>query len=133
MSDERLFELRVDQQEIAAGGEVTGRLAFAHPPHEKLAKVKAVTIELRASVSGSGDRESVVGAKAVLHQGPVTLGELPFRLRVPATGPVSFQGRYVKIVWEVIAELDIPWAIDPKAVQPVVVTPRRATGSIANP
>ncbi len=127
MSSEPLFEVWLEKDRAQVGETIAGRVTFAHPPSEKLAKVKAVTIELRARVHGSGDSESVVGAKGVLRQGPVTMAELPFRLLVPADGPVSFQGRYVKIDWEVVAELDIPWAIDPKRVRPIVVEPRRGS------
>jgi len=45
-------------------------------------------------------------------------------VRVPAGGPVSFQGRYVKMDWMVRVRVDIPIWRDKVLELPFIVTPR---------
>lgn len=124
MSD--LFGVWLERGAFTLGETVTGKVVFPDPSHQGLAKVKAVKVVVHARVHGSGNSERVVAFEQVLSSGPVTAPELPFGARLPDRGPLSFQGRHVKVNWEVVAELDIPWAIDPKKVLPFTVGPRPA-------
>ncbi|MEW5739398.1 MAG: sporulation protein [Myxococcota bacterium] len=122
---DNLFSLWLERGAYALGDEVRGRVLFPDPRHSTLEKVRSVKLQLRARVHGSGDSETLVVHDEQLHVGPLTQEELPFEARLPERGPVSWQGRHVKVNWEVVAELDIPWAIDPKRVAPFEVRPRR--------
>lgn len=123
MSD--LFGVWLERGAYAVGDVVRGKVLFPEPGDEKLAKVKAVNVTVHARVHGSGNGEQVVAFKGAVHQGPVTMRELPFEATLPERGPVSWQGRHVKVTWEVVAELDIPWAIDPKRTLTFTLGPRR--------
>lgn len=123
MSD--FFGVWLERGAYALGDTVAGKVVFPEPGEEKLAKVKAVSLSVHARVHGSGNGERVEVWKGTLHQGPVTMRELPFSARLPERGPLSWQGRHVKVTWEVVAELDIPWAIDPKRALEFKVGPRR--------
>lgn len=127
--DEPLFVVRLDQPRYALGDRVHGRLVFS--PDDRLAKVKLVTVRLRAFVHGSGNDEEAVRVEQQLHQGPVTALALPFEFHLPADGPVSWQGRHVKVDWTVVGELDLPWAVDPKASACLEVVPRGVAVSAA--
>lgn len=121
-----LFGVWLPRERYAPGERLEGKVLFPDLSDEKLAKVKALTVTVHALVHGSGDSEQVVAFSGVVHPGPIDRPEVPFGCELPARGPVSHQGRYVKIDWEVVAELDIPWAIDPKRTLPFTLVPRGA-------
>lgn len=118
------FVVRIDTPEVPAGGQVSGEVSF-DVPDSKLEKARKVTLVCRARVHGSGNGEEIHGGAVVIHQGPIPVGSrFPFAGPVPAQGPCSFDGRYVKISWEILVELDVPFAFDPKAVGHFKVVPR---------
>lgn len=41
--------------------------------------------------------------------------------------PWSYQGHYVSIVWQLVIQLDVPWATDPEKIVPLVLQPDRAS------
>jgi hypothetical protein len=45
----------------------------------------------------------------------------PFELKMPA-GPLTYRGNYINVDWYLDARADIPWAIDPKAQEEVILT-----------
>lgn len=46
----------------------------------------------------------------------------PFELLAPA-GPLSYHGHYLNVDWYLRARADIPWAVDPKAEEDLVLVP----------
>ncbi|GMU59944.1 MAG: hypothetical protein AMXMBFR34_17070 [Myxococcaceae bacterium] len=120
-----VFGVWLEREEYALGDTVRGKVLFPDPRHSELANVAAVKVAVRARVHGSGNSEAVTVLDCALHSGPPTTEELPFSAQLPSSGPVSWQGRHVKVTWEAVAELDIPWAIDPKRVLRFEVGPRR--------
>lgn len=79
-------------------------------------------------IHGSGSEEKVT----VLEWHPILEGDFnagmvinrTLDVRVPAGGPVSFQGRYVKMDWMVRVRVDIPIWRDKVLELPFIVTPR---------
>ena len=45
----------------------------------------------------------------------------PFELILPA-GPLTYRGHHINVDWYLNARADIPWAIDPKAEEEVILT-----------
>jgi hypothetical protein len=78
---------------------------------------KAVFVKLLWRTHGRGNPHRVEVASVALPGGAWSAGQtlqLPFRLRVPAEGPVTSTGDIVSVDWTIRAEVDLPWAIDPK-------------------
>lgn len=79
-------------------------------------------------IHGSGSEEKVT----VLDWHPILEGDFnagmvinrTLEVKVPASGPVSFQGRYVKMDWMVRVRVDIPVWRDKVLELPFIVTPR---------
>lgn len=46
-----------------------------------------------------------------------------FEMTLPA-GPFTYDGHHLEVAWEVRAEADIPWALDPEAEEEIVLEPR---------
>lgn len=121
------FEVSLDVTWVEVGGQISGHVLFLDE-HGQLEKVRKVEITCRAKLHGSGNTEYVDSwSEPVLHAGPIQVpAKLPFSFRIPEQGPVSYEGRYVKIDWTVTVKLDVPWAIDPKQEAVFRVVPRSA-------
>ena len=106
---------------LAVGDTLTG---FVGVEVNQAATCRDLTLTLRWRTHGRGNRTS--GDVKVLHlfEGEWSEGEThlhPFELRLPEDGPMSYSGHLVNIVWELEARADIPWALDPKATQELVL------------
>ena len=51
--------------------------------------------------------------------------DIDFDLKLPTTGPASYNGSLLRIIWSVSARIDIPWAIDDKASVDVLVADQK--------
>jgi len=80
-------------------------------------------------IHGSGtDEEIPLMAERLIHEGAVQPGTpvgCPIQVTIPAQGPVSFAGRYVKLEWVARVRFDIPLWFDKRMWVPIIVTPRR--------
>ncbi len=95
--------------------------------------VRAVRLSLRYYTQGRGDRDSqtVVG-----HEFPVdSYGRVDagFELPVPLAGPISYDGRLIRVLWEVEARVDIKLRRDAKTIVPVLVIPTNGWGLYDRP
>jgi len=74
---------------------------------------------------GRGTRDSGRAGQVDIFRGSLRGGEeraFDFRLTAPRE-PWSFAGRLVSIVWEVEADLDVPWSRNPRFRQRFIVAP----------
>lgn len=123
------LEVFVDRGEIVAGDTITGRVVI----HQDFPKCHGIDVAFERV----GKRLSAAHvAKGRLHAGPVRAGTvLPFQLTFPMTEPFTHQGIEIDVAWRVWASADVPLALDPKAVAPIVVRPRQVSpdgGAIAH-
>jgi hypothetical protein len=84
-----------------------------------------VKVRLEWHTEGRGDRDQQKVDEMVVFQG-VLNAEQPavfaFRLSLPDQ-PWSYAGHYINILWELVADIDLPMAINPKSRLPIVVRP----------
>ncbi len=84
-------------------------------------------IKVRAEwhTEGRGDRDQQKADERVVFQGvlpcrqPAVFG---FRLTLPDQ-PWSYSGHYINIVWDLVADVDLPLAINPKSRLPILLRP----------
>jgi len=85
-----------------------------------------VAIQLRWRTEGPGNtNQHAVGEERLGQQLLMAIDTVTHRasFRLPEQGPISHESKYVTIVWEVHVTLDIPWKIDPKHSEPLLVVP----------
>lgn len=117
-------EIRFDSPQVEAGGMVHGCLFFLDES-SSLDKCKQLVVRCRARVHGSGDSELIEVDPPLARDGAIAVPlKVPFEFEIPDDGPVSYDGRYVKVTWEIEVRLDVPWALDPKQVAVFRVVPR---------
>jgi hypothetical protein len=112
------LHVRVDTPVVECGGEVVGTVGWtvAGDGH------RGLRLELRYRTEGRGDRDSASPVRLALPAQPS--GSMPFRLAVPQGGPISYQGKLIRVIWEVALVVDRPLQSDDVEAVPVTVFPR---------
>ena len=85
----------------------------------KSIKIRRVLLELRWETSGRGDTDRETAREIEIGQGPelpVGLSEFPFEFEAPLA-PASYNGKLIKLYWEMRVRLDRPMALDTKHTQ----------------
>jgi hypothetical protein len=90
-----------------------------------------VWIRLQWHTEGRGDRDQGRVAEIDAFQGVLT-AQTPvrygFNFALPRE-PWSYAGHYINIVWEVVAEIDVPMAPDLRQSQLFILAPSRRPGA----
>lgn len=102
------------------GGEIAGRVRVSA---QQNVGCRGIHVEVGWRTEGRGDTDSEALLNKTVHSGEFPAGqqEFPFRLQLPA-GPISYDGKYIKIVWYAQARIDLAWKRDPKAEKQFLVT-----------
>jgi hypothetical protein len=128
----------VDFQWNVQGGESVGNVSRFDPgstvegtvavtPQTDL-NCNGVKIRLEWHTEGRGDRDRKTTEEIVAFQGVLASGQpavLPFRFTLPDQ-PWSYSGFYINILWELVADIDLPLAINPKSKYPILLRPKGA-------
>ena len=88
-------------------------------------KCNGLSVDLVWRTHGRGNRRSEIAMELTLFEGQWAAGQdisYPFEFTLP-NGPMSYHGHYLNVDWYVRATADIPWAIDPKAEQEILLEP----------
>jgi hypothetical protein len=84
-----------------------------------------VKVRLEWHTEGRGDRDQHKADEMVVFQGVLAAGQpsvFPFRLSLPDQ-PWSYSGFYINILWDLVADIDLPIAINPKSRLPITLRP----------
>ena len=107
-------ELDLTERQRLACVDVSGLARFLERPK---------TVVQFLADHGRGSKNRGEAEKLFLHQGAWQPGEYSYEFEFALFDePISFQGRHINIDWYLRARADIPWAMDPKAVQDIILT-----------
>lgn len=117
--------ITVEPADVTVGQQVRG-----HVEWQADKTPQALDIRLRWVTAGRGTTDSGVAASHTA--GPDQPGGLPpavpFAFTVPVEGPCTYDGRLLRIRWEVHARLRLPWSRDEQEAAVLVVRPLLAAG-----
>jgi len=88
---------------------------------------QAVRVRLARVVAGSEHVETSYVWDEVFYRGRLEPGEdmnIAFAATVPPDGPIGYEGKLFKVYWQIEALVELPYQLDPKAVEPIAVLPR---------
>lgn len=127
----------LEQGIVEVGGVFRGRLRRAGQlddlSSENKQNVRGVRVSLGYTTEGRGDTDEQTVAElefGVDEYGRVDTG---FELRVPSNGPISYDGRLVRLLWSIEARVDVKLAIDRSTHIPVLVIPNGGWGLYHQP
>jgi hypothetical protein len=86
---------------------------------------QALIIMLAWRTEGQGTTDSQVVQKVRHQLSPPAPVNVPFDFEIPADGPVSYNGKLLRILWEIAVVIDIPWAMDKFEYASFQVVPHR--------
>ena len=117
------LQLTLSDEVIELGEEIRGRLVWTPTA---TTKVNAATVTAGWWTEGRGDRDS--GALPLvslnLPGNQFESGQslsLSFVLKMPLLAPFTYDGKLLRILWEVRAHIDVPWASDVRAATRFIV------------
>ena len=105
------------------GGLIRGKV---HVEPKEPIRANAVRVELGWHTEGRGDEDSDTPTSVTVYEGNLsaaTRTTMNFELNVPETGPITYQGHYIHILWTVRAVVDIPWKRDLEQEETVEILP----------
>ena len=132
MADDTGVELTVHNPLVEVGSIVRGRLVRVGELQDlatsSSTRVRELRLALRWVTEGRATTDSeVVDGRTfpVDEYGRLDTG---FELAVPPTGPISYDGRLVRVRWRIEVEVDIKLKRDTSLASDVVVVPRNGFG-----
>ena len=102
---------------VECGATVSGIVSWSGP---KTPRSVSVTLKYKTEGRGSTDK----GEASSVEVAADSQGYHQFHLTVPDSGPVSFDGDLISVIWEVELKLDLKGRRDLKEQQRVEVLPR---------
>jgi len=113
------IELTDNKKTYVQGDTVNGKVYLSV---DKDVKCNDLKLSLRWYTHGMGNRDQGEVACESLFKGDLKPGEYSydFSLKLDKSNP-TYHGHYVNIDWIVHAQVDIPWALDPKAQHDISV------------
>lgn len=112
------LRLHLDSAVAECGDRFTGTIEWGALDIEP----SAVRVQLRWWTEGRGDKDGAVSSRIELPGAPEGSGR--FELTVPPNGPITFDGRLMRVRWVVELVLDHTLRPDPDVEEPVTVLPR---------
>ncbi|MBN2498278.1 MAG: hypothetical protein JXR96_27045 [Deltaproteobacteria bacterium] len=116
------LQVILDRNRLRQGEPLTGEVRVAV---NKEVHCKGLTLESQWQTHGRGERDKGKGPKRLLFRGKWRPHEKQaYRFSLPtASGPCSYHGDLINVVWRLQARADIPWALDPKAAADFALEP----------
>ena len=110
-----MIRLELSQESVHTGERVTGHASWSSSGGKAPHNFRVIC---RWRIEGKGRRkEEVIDRAAGGNQ-------VAFNFEIPLSGPLSYDGKLFRIVWEIVANADIPWARDEEEVKSFLVRPR---------
>lgn len=104
---------------VRYGDELTGQAVWISDGSKEPRRV-LVECRWRREAKGANS-EFTIDEAVIVEVANKSQVTVPFQFTI--YGPPSYEGKLFRIVWEVVARADIPWAIDEVATKVVLVLP----------
>ena len=118
-----MLTIQLDNMTFTVGGRVSGSALWT--PNTTVTP-RQIRVSAIWKTEGRGDKSTGTADELRLEPGPQGFTPpvtIPFALYLPADGPISYDGKILRIMWQIVARIDLPWAKDEIAEQPFRVVP----------
>lgn len=116
-----MIQLSLNRTQLQLGEAVQGNASWTPESGEN---PRNFYVKLQWRTEGRGTVNSAI----VWEQKVPAMGmplQIPINASLPVDGPVTYNGNLIRIIWEVIAGLDVAMRQDPVEVQMLTVMPRQ--------
>lgn len=105
-----MIQIKLENEEVRAGERLRGQALWTSDGGKQPRKIE---VSCQWRIEGKGRPKREVVDEAVEHdvaaRSQVTV---PLDFGIPSLGPLSYEGKLLSIVWEVVARVDLPFALD---------------------
>lgn len=101
-----MINIHLRQPELEAGQQLHGSFTW-HPSQPKTPKAAIVTVAWRTAGRGYIDKQNVTEIRLEPGFGFEVNGASDFSVLIPSTGPVSYDGGLLQIIWEVHVSVNL--------------------------
>lgn len=130
-------QVELEQGIVEVGGVFRGRLQRAGEVDDLASgskqRVRAVQLTLGYETEGRGDVSERTVAEERFPVDGYGRVDTSFRLAVPSNGPISYDGRLIRVLWRIEARVDVKLAMDRTTDIPVLVIPSGGWGLYHQP
>lgn len=117
-----MIRVELSQEKVRNGDSLTGRVVWTASGKKQPRKVEAIC---RWRIEGRGRRkETIVDQELGLEVESRSEVSVPFDFSIPLRGPLSYEGKLFRVIWEIVGRADLPFAIDEVEAKAFTVAPR---------
>jgi hypothetical protein len=117
-----MIRVELSQEKVRNGDLLTGRVVWTASGKKQPRKIEAIC---RWRIEGKGRRkETIVDQELGLDVESRSEVSVQFDFTIPLHGPLSYDGKLFRVVWEVVGRADLPFAIDEVETKAFTVVPR---------
>ena len=120
-----MITITLDRRDYVVGDRVTGHVLW-NPSSQS--NPRGIIVMAQWRTEGRGDSTSDIVAELRADAGPTGFTppvQLPFELTLPSDGPISYNGKLIRVIWEIIVRIDLPMALDTRHKEMFYVFPRQ--------
>jgi hypothetical protein len=121
-----VITITLDRNVLTAGETVAGTATWQP---DRPVNPRAIVISAAWRTEGRGDTSRGHAGEVRFPVGPEgfpPLVTLPFQFVLPPDGPISYDGKIIRILWELVVRIDLPMAVDETYAVPFQVLARGA-------
>jgi len=85
---------------------------------------RSIEVVCRWRTEGKGTKRQEI-VDTVARENPPSEAVIPFDVAIPLYGPLSYDGKLLRVIWEIAVNADLPMARDQHEVKAFSVVPRR--------
>jgi len=116
-----MIRIQMPSEQVEVGSSLKGQVTWTP---EKESKPRGLRVTLGWRTEGRGNKkEGTCDETERTDIAPGSTVTLPFEFHVPIEGPVSYDGKLMKIIWEIMVRADLPFARDEIEKKEIRVVP----------
>lgn len=116
-----MIRIQIPSEQVEVGSALKGQVTWTP---EKESKPRGLRVTLGWRTEGRGNtKEGTCDETERTDIAPGSTVTLPFEFHVPIDEPVSYDGKLMKIIWEITVQVDLPFARDEIEKREIRVVP----------
>lgn len=117
-----MIRVKLEKEEVLNGEPLRGQAEWTSEGKEP----RKIEVTCRWRIEGKGRRaEELVDLEIEANMAARQQITIPFEFVIPVLGPLTYDGKLFRVVWEIVANADMPFALDERDIKSFIVRPRR--------
>lgn len=97
-----MFDIQLDEDTVRAGESISGRITIKSNNVDSTSS--SIEIKTKWNTEGNGSEAWGTPSSKEYSGGTSGITEQKFELTIPGEGPISYSGKHVTVVWEILVQ-----------------------------